>query len=103
MVEPIYGLKPAWCGRHLAGLRPETGLTVRYGATAFKAVAYHTRADSDDDREAGGGSAIVRNGTPHCADRSSRLPGTARPHHRSAQSLISLGFVNLRRCDGSGT
>src|SRR3954453_1809712 len=41
MVEPIYCLKPAWCGRHLAGLRPETGLTVRYGATAFKAVGYH--------------------------------------------------------------
>src|SRR5205085_11491747 len=43
MVEPIYCLKPAWCGRHLAGLRPETGLTVRYGATAFKAVGYHLR------------------------------------------------------------
>src|SRR3954468_10560623 len=42
MVEPIYCLKPAWCGRHLAGLRPETGLTVRYGATAFKAVGYHS-------------------------------------------------------------
>src|SRR3954466_2671654 len=42
MVEPIYCLKPAWCGRHLAGLRPETGLTVRYGATAFKAVGCHT-------------------------------------------------------------
>src|SRR3954451_24179815 len=41
MVEPIYCLKPAWCGKHLAGLRPETGLTVRYGATAFKAVGYH--------------------------------------------------------------
>src|SRR3954449_9313471 len=41
MVEPIYCLKPAWCGRHLAGLRPETGLTVRYGATAFKAVGCH--------------------------------------------------------------
>src|SRR4051794_17836654 len=41
MVEPIYCLKPAWCGRHLAGLRPETGLSVRYGATAFKAVGYH--------------------------------------------------------------
>src|SRR3954464_12871626 len=44
MVEPIYCLKPAWCGRHLAGLRPETGLTVRYGATAFKAVGYHFKS-----------------------------------------------------------
>src|SRR4051812_12056561 len=44
MVEPIYCLKPAWCGRHLAGLRPETGLTVRYGATAFKAVGCHSIA-----------------------------------------------------------
>ena len=30
MVEPIYFLKPAWCGNHLAGLRPEIGLTARY-------------------------------------------------------------------------
>src|SRR4051794_5913164 len=45
MVEPIYCLKPAWCGRHLAGLRPETGLTVRYGATAFKAVGCHSDAN----------------------------------------------------------
>src|SRR5437868_9394800 len=43
MVEPIYCLQPAWCGRHLAGLRPETGLTVRYGATALKAVGCHLR------------------------------------------------------------
>src|SRR5947209_5748856 len=46
MVEPIYCLKPAWCGRHLAGLRPETGLAVRYGATAFKAVGCHFREGS---------------------------------------------------------
>jgi len=52
MVEPIYCLKPAWCGRHLAGLRPETGLTVRYGATAFKAVGYHSNLlhRSDENR-----------------------------------------------------
>src|ERR1017187_7916913 len=30
MVESIYFLKPAWCGNHLAGLRPEIGLTARY-------------------------------------------------------------------------
>jgi hypothetical protein len=29
MVESIYFLKPAWCGNHSAGLRPETGLTAR--------------------------------------------------------------------------
>ena len=47
MVEPIYCLKPAWCGRHLAGLRPETGLTVRYGATAFKAVGFTGVPETD--------------------------------------------------------
>src|ERR1700730_4931134 len=30
MVKSIYFLKPAWCGTHLAGLGPESGLTVRY-------------------------------------------------------------------------
>src|SRR3954447_21185585 len=60
MVEPIYCLKPAWCGRHLAGLRPETGLTVRYGATAFKAVGCHSAVSHNPNTLAGSFQLVVR-------------------------------------------
>ncbi|MCZ2147586.1 MAG: hypothetical protein LC126_07405 [Bryobacterales bacterium] len=33
-------MKPAWCGNHLAGLRPEQGLQPVTKATAFEAVAF---------------------------------------------------------------
>src|ERR1035438_9471083 len=36
MVESIYFLKPAWCGTHLAGLRPEQGLQPVTRATALR-------------------------------------------------------------------
>ncbi len=36
MVESIYFLKPAWCGIHDAGLRPERGLQPVIVATAFR-------------------------------------------------------------------
>ncbi len=35
MVEPIYFLKPAWCGTPCAGLRPEQGLQPVRKALAF--------------------------------------------------------------------
>jgi len=40
MVEPIYFLKPAWCGTHFAGLWPEQGLQPVTRATAFEAVDF---------------------------------------------------------------
>ena len=40
MVKAIYFLKPAWCGRHFAGLRPEWDLQSVNGATAFQAVVF---------------------------------------------------------------
>jgi hypothetical protein len=36
MVESVYFFKPAWCGIHLAGLRPEQGLQPVTRATAFR-------------------------------------------------------------------
>jgi hypothetical protein len=36
MVESIYFLKPAWCGTHFAGLRPEQGLQPVTKATALR-------------------------------------------------------------------
>src|ERR1700735_856021 len=36
MVESIYFLKPAWCGTHFAGLRPEQGLQPVTRATALR-------------------------------------------------------------------
>jgi hypothetical protein len=36
MVESIYFLKPAWCGDHLAGLRPEQGFQPVTRAVAFR-------------------------------------------------------------------
>ena len=41
MVEAIYFLKPAWCGNHPAGLRPEEDLQSVIGATAFQALVCH--------------------------------------------------------------
>ncbi len=36
MVKPIYFLKPAWCGKTFAGLRPEQGLQPVTRATALR-------------------------------------------------------------------
>jgi hypothetical protein len=41
MVKAIYFLKPAWCGNHPAGLRPEEDLQSVIVATAFQAVVCH--------------------------------------------------------------
>ena len=40
MVKAIYFLKPAWCGNHPAGLRPEEDLQSVIVATAFQAVVW---------------------------------------------------------------
>ncbi len=40
MVKAIYFLKPAWCGKHFAGLWPEKDLQSVTGATAFQAVVF---------------------------------------------------------------
>jgi hypothetical protein len=41
MVESIYFLKPAWCGNHLAGLWPETGLQPVNKSHRLQAVVCH--------------------------------------------------------------
>ena len=41
MVKAIHFLKPAWCGKHSAGLWPEQDLHSVTKATAFQAVAVH--------------------------------------------------------------
>jgi hypothetical protein len=43
MVKAIYFLKPAWCGNHPAGLRPEEDLQSVIVATAFQAVVCQCR------------------------------------------------------------
>ena len=42
MVKSVYFLKPAWCGNHSAGLRPEQGLQPVIRATALQAVVCHS-------------------------------------------------------------
>jgi len=41
MVEPIYFLKPAWCGKTFCRPSAGTGLTARYQSHRLKAVVCH--------------------------------------------------------------
>ena len=72
MVKSIYFLKPAWCGTHLAGLRPEIGLTARYRSHRLQAVVF-TQVDLHREyhatrRNAAEGHRVPVLSVPGCAD-----------------------------------